>query len=54
MPTIAPARTYALSGFQPIRVPGAGAGSLAFTIQPAVGRAADAYKRGRARTPGCT
>jgi hypothetical protein len=46
VPTIAPARTYGLAGFQPPRVAKAGVTRLSFTIQQPSGQSLTAYKRG--------
>jgi hypothetical protein len=45
-PTIAPARTFALSGFQPLRVARPGPARLSFTIRQPDGTPLTDYKRG--------
>ena len=45
-PTIAPARTFELSGFQPVRVGRAGATRLSFTIRQPSGKPLTSYRRG--------
>jgi hypothetical protein len=46
VPTIAPARTYELSGFRPLQVAKPGAARLSFTIRQPSGEPLTAYKRG--------
>ena len=46
VPTIAPARTFALAGFQPLRVARPGPAHIAFTIRQPSGAPLTAYKRG--------
>ena len=46
VPTIAPARTYELTGFEPIRVTRPGPTRIAFTIKQPDGRQLTAYRRG--------
>lgn len=46
VPTVAPARTYELAGFQPLRVPRPGPVRLSFTIRQPSGQPLTAYKRG--------
>lgn len=46
VPTIAPARTYALAGFQPLRVTRPGSARLSFTIRQPSGKPLTAYRRG--------
>jgi hypothetical protein len=46
VPTIAPARTYELAGFQPLRATGPGAARLSFTIRQPSGKPLTAYKGG--------
>jgi hypothetical protein len=45
-PTIAPARTFELSGFQPVRVGRPGATRLSFTIRQPSGKPLTSYRRG--------
>jgi hypothetical protein len=45
-PTIAPARTFELSGFQPVRVGRAGTTRLSFTIRQPSGKPLTSYRRG--------
>src|SRR5512132_3758200 len=45
-PTIAPARTFELSGFQPLRVARAGTTRLSFTIRQPSGKPLTSYRRG--------
>ncbi len=45
-PTIAPARTFELSGFAPLRVPGPGPAHVSFTIRQPSGAPLTEYKRG--------
>ena len=54
VPTVAPARTYQLAGFQPLQVARPGAVRLSFTIRQPSGQPLTAYKRGPGRTPECT
>jgi hypothetical protein len=46
VPTIAPARTFALSGFTPARVPHTGTVKLAFTVKQPSGSPLTSYRRG--------
>jgi hypothetical protein len=46
VPTIAPARSYELAGFEPVKVARPGAVRLSFTIRQPSGRPLTAYKRG--------
>ena len=46
VPTVAPARTYELAGFQPLQVVRPGAVRLSFTIRQPSGQPLTAYKRG--------
>jgi hypothetical protein len=46
VPTIAPARTYELAGFEPQRLARAGSARLSFTIRQPSGKPLTAYKRG--------
>jgi hypothetical protein len=46
VPTIAPARTYELAGFTPLRVAGPGAVRLAFTIRQPSGKPLTRYRTG--------
>ena len=46
VPTIAPARTYELAGFQPLQVAGPGAVRLSFTIRQPSGKPLTTYNRG--------
>jgi hypothetical protein len=46
VPTIAPARTYELAGFQPLRVAKAGSVLLSFTIRQPSGKPLTGYRRG--------
>jgi hypothetical protein len=46
VPTIAPARTFALSGFGPLRVARAGTTRLSFTIRQPSGAPLTSYRRG--------
>ncbi|HVD12020.1 MAG TPA: hypothetical protein VNB46_02200 [Gaiellaceae bacterium] len=45
-PTIAPARTFGLSGFQPVRIAEAGITRLTFTIRQPSGKPLTSYRRG--------
>src|SRR5205814_2375032 len=46
VPTIPPARTFALSGFTPTRVPHTGTATVSFTVKQPSGAPLTSYRRG--------
>ena len=46
VPTVAPARTFALSGFDPVKVAGPGVHTLSFTIRQPSGKPLTSYRTG--------